>query len=257
MLAASAGRRTGLGLDEPTYARARELTESALSGGRRLRRRALLDTWAGAGVSVEGQRGAHLLGHLAQTGVICLGPLDGAEQTYVLLDDWIPNPRRLPREEALGELAHRYFSGHGPATAQDLARWAGLPLRDARAGLERARPHLASADVEGVENLMDPATPDRLAAARDEAEELLLLPGFDEFVLGYGDRRAVLDPAFSEWIVPGGNGMFRPTVIHRARIVGTWGWTGRGAQRTPTATPFTDFPDEVTAAFPATAAALP
>jgi hypothetical protein len=257
MLAGAAGRRAQLGLDEATYARARDLTEAALSGGRALRRRALLDVWATAGVSIEGQRGAHLLGHLAQTGVICLGPLDGAEQTYVLLGEWIPRPRRLPRDEALAELALRYFTGHGPATVQDLARWAGLPLRDARAGLAAVRDRLAPLDVDGVEHLMDPATPDRLAACRTESGAVFLLPGFDEFVLGYGDRRAVLDPEFFERIVPGGNGMFRPTVVHRGRIVGTWGWSGSGGKRTATASPFTPFPDEVTEAFPAAVAALP
>ena len=257
MLAASAGRRAGLGLDEATCARPRALTEAALRGGRGLRRRALLDAWAAAGISVEGQRGAHLLGHLAQTGVICLGPLDGAEQTVVLVGEWIRDPRRPDRDEALRELALRFFRGHGPATVSDLARWAGLTLRDARAGSADARSELAVVGVDGIEHLMDPATPDRLAACRDEAGGLFLLPGFDEFVLGYGDRRAVLDPAFAEQIVPGGNGMFRSTVVHRGRIVGTWRWTGRGSQRTPTATPFTVFPDGVSQGFPAAAAALP
>jgi hypothetical protein len=257
MLTAAAGRRAGLGLDEVTYGRARELTEAALSGGRGLRRRALLDGWAAAGISVEGQRGAHLLGHLAQSGVICLGPLDGAEQTFVLLDEWVPRPRRISGDDALRELALRYFTGHGPATVQDLARWAGIPLRAARAGLALARGGLESVDVDGVEHLMDPATPERLAACRDEAEGLHLLPGFDEFVLGYGDRRAVIDPEFFDRIVPGGNGMFRPTVVSSGRIIGTWGWTGRGAKRTATASPFTSFPAEVTAALPEAAAALP
>jgi hypothetical protein len=213
---------------------------------------------ADGGVPTTGQRGYHLLAFLAHTGTLCLGPTDGAgEQLFVLLDEWIPRPRRLSGDEAWAELALRYFTGHGPATERDLARWAGIPLRDVRTGLAVVREGLASIDVDGVEHLMAPDTPDRLAAAREEADGLFLLPGFDEFVLGYGDRRAVLDPEFFERIVPGGNGMFRPTVVHRGRIVGTWGWTGRGAKRTATATPFTVFPDEVTAAFDEIAAALP
>jgi hypothetical protein len=257
MLAGSAGRRRGLGLDEAIYAQARDLTGRELSGGRALRRRALLDAWAAAGISVDGQRGAHLIGYLAQTGVICLGPLDGGEQSFVLLDEWIRSPHRLDRDEALGELALRFFTGHGPATVADLARWAGLTLRDARAGLAVARPGLTALQVDGVEHLLDPETPDRLAACRDEARQILLLPGFDEFVLGYGDRRAILDPEFAERIVPGGNGMFRSTVVHDGRVLGTWRWTGRGARRAVTATPFTAFPDEVAAAIPDAAAGLP
>jgi hypothetical protein len=257
MLASSAGRRAGLGLDEATYVQARELTEATLSGGRRLRRRALVNSWAAAGVSVEGQRGAHLIGQLAQSGVICLGPLDGAEQCFVLLDEWIRHPRRLDRDEALRQLALRFFTGHGPATVADLARWAATTLRDARAGLGAARSELAVVEVDGVEHFLDQRTPDVLADHRSEARGVFLLPGFDEYVLGYGDRSAVLDPGFADRVVPGGNGMFRPTVVHDGRVVGTWRWTGRGAQRTVTATPFTAFPDEVAAALPELAAALP
>lgn len=180
--------------------------------------------------AMAGQRGYHLLWYLARTGTLCLGPTDGAgEQLFVLLDGSVRTPHRLTGEEALGELARRFFLGHGPATAHDLARWAGIPVRDARAGLAAARSELAALEVDGVEHLLDPAAPDRPAACPDEAAGLFLLPGFDEFVLGYGDRRAVLDPDAANDIVPGNNGMFRPTVVHGGRIVGTWQWTGRGA----------------------------
>ena len=79
---------------------------------------------------------------------------------------------------------------------------------------------------------------------------MFLLPGFDEFVLGYGDRGAVLDPRFADRIVPGGNGMFRPTVVSDGRIVGTWRYAGSGPRRQVTAEPFTVFPDDVVAAMP-------
>ena len=86
---------------------------------------------------------------------------------------------------------------------------------------------------------------------------MFLLPGFDEFVLGYRDRSTILAPEFADRIVPGGNGMFRPTVVLGGRIVGTWGWTGRGARRTVTATPFTSLPDDVAGRIAEQAARLP
>ena len=157
----------------------------------------------------------------------------------------------------LGELARRFFLGHGPATAQDLARWAGIPLRDARAGLAVARPELEALDVDGAEHFLDPGTPGRLAACRTEAAGVFLLPGFDEFVLGYRDRTTILDKEFAERIVPGNNGMFRPTVVHGGQILGTWGWTGRGAKRAVQATPFTTFPESLSSAVLDAAARLP
>ena len=246
-----------LELTEQDAARADELVHAALRGGRRLPRKALFAALDAGGVPTTGQRGAHLLGHLARTGRICLGPTEGGgEQLFVLLDEWVPEPRRLDREEALGELALRYFRGHGPATVPDLVRWAGSTLRDVRTGLAIARPQLACVQVDGTEYFLDPETPERLAAAREEARGTFLLPGFDEFMLGYGDRGAVLDPAFAEHIVPGGNGMFRPTVVSDGRVVGTWRSTGTGARRSVTATPFTTFPDDVAAAIPTVAATV-
>jgi hypothetical protein len=245
-----------LELTERDADRADELVHAALRGGRRLPRKALLAALDEGGVPTTGQRGAHLLGHLARTGRICLGPIDGREQLFVLLDEWVPHPRRLDREEALGELALRFFRGHGPATVKDLVRWAGSTVRDVQAGLAIARPHLARLEVDGTEFFLDPGTPERLAACREEARGTFLLPGFDEFVLGYADRSAALDPAFSERIVPGGNGMFRSTVVHDGRIVGTWRYAGSGAGRAVTATPFTAFPDGVEAAIPQVAATV-
>jgi hypothetical protein len=257
LVAGAATRRERLELTEADAERARELAVGALSGGGRMRRGALLAVLTEGGVPTSGQRGYHLLWYLAQTGTLCLGPTDDGEQLFVLLDEWVPEPRRLDREEALGELALRFFRGHGPATIADLVRWAGCTVRDVRAGLELARPQLAGIDVDGTEHLMDPGTPELLDSWREEARGVFLLPGFDEFVLGYADRRAVLDPEFAGRIVPGGNGMFRPTVVCDGRISGTWRWTGRGTRRSVTAEPFTTFPDEVAAAIPGIAAALP
>jgi hypothetical protein len=100
----------------------------------------------------DGQRGYHLLWRLAQTGLVCLGPVRGKQQTFVLLDEWVPDPRRLARDEALTELAGRYFRSRGPATVHDFATWAGLTVADARAGLEAVRPSLACAASTGVDH---------------------------------------------------------------------------------------------------------
>ncbi|UOY03556.1 winged helix DNA-binding domain-containing protein [Blastococcus sp. PRF04-17] len=257
MVSTVSRRWADLGLDEAHAERARELVDAALSTRGRLSRAELLAAIADGGVEVTGQRGAHLIGYLALTGTTCLGPTDGErEQLFVRLVDWVPD-RRLEREQALAELALRFFTGHGPATVPDLVRWAGSTVRDVRTGLAAVRDRLESVTVEGTEYLMDPATPGRLAAARAEAEGLLLLPGFDEFVLGYGDRTAVLPAEFAERIVPGNNGMFRPTVVHGGQVVATWRWTGRGATRAVAVEPFRELPDDAAAAIPGLAAQLP
>ena len=257
VLAGAPARRAQLGITDASIEQARLLAVAALTGGGRLRRKELLGALADGGVEITGQRGYHLLWYLSQSATLCLGPMDGGEQCFVLVDEWIGDaPHRAP-EQAFAELADRFFRGHAPATVKDLARWAGIRIAEARAALAAVRDGLAQLEVEGTEYFLDPETPDLLAGCRTEARGTFLLPGFDEFVLGYGERGAFLDPAFADRIVPGGNGMFRPTVVHDGRVVGTWQWTGRGASRAVTATPFTDFTREVAQAVPRLAAVLP
>lgn len=230
---------------------------AALAGGAPLRRDDLMAAWSTAGLTTSGQRGYHMLWHLAQTGTVCFGPVRDGEQRIVLVGEWVRRPRRLEREAALGEGAWRYFRSHGPATVKDYSRWTGLVAADVRAGLAWARPRLAAVTARRRGALMDPETPELLAAWRRDAGGVLLLPGFDELVLGYGDRRAVLPVEFAERFVPGRNGVFKPTVVSNGQVVGTWKHRGRGARRTISATPFTAFTDEVAAAIPRLYAALP
>jgi hypothetical protein len=166
----------------------------------------------------------------------------------VLAEEWLPAARPRDRDEALAELALRYFAGHGPATVADLVRWAGLRVTEVRAGVAAVRDRLAAVEVDGTELLLDPATPDLLAEHRELAAGLHLLPGFDEFVLGYADRSCAVPPEHAERIVPGGNGMFRSTVVVGGQVVGTWRWGRRGRVRTVDAEPFTAVAPEVAAA---------
>jgi hypothetical protein len=107
--------------------------------------------------------------------------------------------------------------------------------------------------VAGVEYLMDPETPDRLRAHRRQARTVFLLPGFDEYMLGYGDRSAALAAEFATHIVPGNNGIFKPTVVADAQVVGTWKPHAGGVR----ATPFSTFTPALEAAITQAAQHLP
>ena len=225
MVARSAPRHRELGLDQRTLHLADDAALTALADGAALTRGDLMAVWERAGIGTAGQRGYHLVVHLAQTGRICLGPSvpdRPGEQLFVASDGWLPPVPAVDRDDALAELALRYLTGHGPATVADLARWSSLPVTEVRRGVAAVRDRLAAVEVDGVEHLMDPGTPDRLAGCRATAHETLLLPGFDEFLLGYADRDAVLAPEHAERIVPGRNGVFRPTVVVDGRVVATW-----------------------------------
>jgi hypothetical protein len=260
IVAGTAKRRRDLGICDADIDIVRASTQEALSGGVALERAELLSRWNASGQPTSGQRGSHLVSYLSMTGVICHGPVRDGRQCIVLVDEWVPAARRLghdlDREQALGEWALRYFRSHGPATVKDFAWWTKLLAADIKTAVALARPGLESLHVDGDEHLMDPATPDRLAAAGRESGRVTLLPGFDEFVLGYADRSAALAAEFAARVCPGGNGMFLGTVVDGGRIVGTWRRTGSQRRRRIEATPFAAFPHRVQAALPRAGAAL-
>jgi hypothetical protein len=219
LLAADRRRMAQLELSVEIMARCQDLFYDALSGGRRLTRAEMMTLLENAGIRTHQQRGYHILWYCAQSGVICLGPKRGKQQTFVLLDEWAPDSRDLPREEALAEFARRYFSSHGPATLRDFAWWAGITLADARVGLEAAKSGLLSEAIEGDEYWMKDALPTPTSEGKSG---VYLLPGFDEYLLGYKDRRAVLAAEHAQKIIPGNSGMFLPMIVVAGQIVGTW-----------------------------------
>ncbi|WP_026555815.1 winged helix DNA-binding domain-containing protein [Arthrobacter sp. 35W] len=223
MVAGQTGRHRQLGIEDRDVEVAREAAHRVLEEHGEASRDELMAAFQTAGQETTGQRGIHLLWLLSLTGTLVQGPSHGNGQKFMLMERWIPAPRVLDRSEALAELATRYFTSHGPATLQDFAWWAKLTLTDARAGLAAAQPDLAEAQLDGSSVWMAPET----AALSDAkavpgAQSLLLLPGFDEFLLGYADRSAALAPEHAEAIVPGGNGVFRSTIVAGGRVAGTW-----------------------------------
>ena len=218
VLGSAASRRAYLGIAEADVELARGIAVDVLAGRRVLTRDALLGAIAAGGVSTAGQRGYHLLWYLAQTATLVLGAPAGRQQTFALLGEWVRAPRRLERDEALGELALRYFRSHGPATVRDLARWSALTMGDVRRGLAICGAQLATLELEGVTYHLAPET----LQGPPPAAGVHLLPGFDEYLLGYADRSAALAPAHAHAVVPGGNGMFKAAIVADGEVVGTW-----------------------------------
>jgi hypothetical protein len=129
----------------------------------------------------------------------------------------LPPGPDLPREDALRQLAQRYFSSHGPASLADFAWWSGLAAGEARAALEMAAPALAHALFEGNTVWWSK----RMPAPTSAQPALQLLAGFDEYVLGYTDRKAIIDAAHAGKLMTP-NGLFRPALLIGGRVAGTW-----------------------------------
>lgn len=228
-LAGAEKRREYLGLDDATADRAVAILAEVLAGGARLTRAQCVAALEAHGIPGAGQLGYHLLWYASQRGVTCIGPQRNGEQTFVLLDEWVPDPILPDREEALAIIATRYVRSHGPTTRRDFIGWTGLTAADADAALAAAGAGVTTVDVEGQEMLVAPGalehvSVDRAGAAEHDpaADHVCALPGFDEYLLGFKDRSLMLDPEHAQAIIPGGNGVFQPTIAKDGRVIATW-----------------------------------
>jgi hypothetical protein len=231
LIAQSAARHKELDLDTAILHRSHEVLGTALQGHRRLRRSELFAVLEQQGISTQGQRGYHILRHASLDGLLVQGISEREDPTFMLLEEAFPNALPLAREDALAELARRYFQSHGPATLKDFAWWLGLSMGDARAGLDAAKSGLIEETIEGK-------PPQSHAAPADLEAVALAPPGFDEFHLGYQDRDAVLDPQHATKVCPGKNGVFFPTIVVGGRMVGTWKRMLKAGKAVVTPAPF-------------------
>jgi hypothetical protein len=230
-------RHRQLGLSPADVARGVDVLGAALVG-RTLTRAQCLDTLERAGLPIAGQAGYHLIGAACRAGVVCLAGEAAREQTFALLDEWAPDQESPDRDTALARIAERFVRSHGPVTRKDLAGWTGLTLTDVDRGLAGCADAVREVEVDGVRMV----APTSALEVAPRPRAFLALPGFDEFLLGYKDRSLVLAPEHRHAIVPGGNGVFRPTLVHDGRVVGTWRRTTSRSRTAIDADPFDGVP---------------
>jgi hypothetical protein len=222
-----------LGLDQSVLDRSADVLCSALRGID-LTRTQLGHALVADGIDVAGQRLAYLVMNAELEGLICSGPMRGAQHTYAVVAERVSPTPEVSTEEGLAELARRFFAGHGPAGVKDLSRWSSLTTASAHLGLELARDRLEQVAVEGQALWWDPsfAEPEPSTGDTSTGETspgdppvALLLPLYDEATLSYPQLNFPLAPGHPH---PPGTDLFVGSVILDAVNVGTWRRTVRG-----------------------------
>lgn len=202
------------GLDKKIFEKSKRLWIKALEGGKQLTRDEMYEVLERAKITTDNSRGLHLLGYVAQEGVICFGARKGKQHTFTLLDEWIPSFPVLKKDEALAELALRYFTSHGPALVEDFMWWAGLPKGEATSALASIKSKLNEEVVDGKHFYFSSSS----NPAKINPDKAYLLPTYDEYGIAYKDRTAFIDPDDHKKI----GGIFTSSIVINGRIVGSW-----------------------------------
>ena len=212
-------RMKELGIDDHLIEYCKGLFIEELKEERLRTRQELFALLEKEGIGTKDQRGYHLLWHIAQDGVISMGLMIEKKQTFMLLENVAPRLPEIPRDEALGKLAMRYFASRGPATVYDFAWWAGLLIEDARIGVESIRDNLKPEIIGEKEFwIFEKETEPKI----DMEPQVRFLPSFDEYLISYKHRSEVLKQELLGEVIPTKNGMFSPIIVVDGKVTGIW-----------------------------------
>jgi hypothetical protein len=206
-----------LGLTDNIFRKCNRIFEKILRDKNHKTREELIQELINARIKVDNNRASHIFLRAEIDGIICSGKQKGGKPTYAILAEWVPIKNRIYRDEALKELALRYFSSRGPATVQDFSWWSGLSSSNSKLALELNKSNLISETIENKTFWFVDSS--RLTKLINK--ESYLLPAYDEFLISYRDRTASLLSIDNKKTISD-NGIFYPTILMGGQIIGTW-----------------------------------
>ena len=229
-------RRQDLGISTDDHERVLVFLRAELAVRGPMTRPEIAEALRSAGLPWEGQATPHLMRTASLLGIMCYGPDRDGESTHVLIDDWLPDG--FQPSDPCAELARRYFSAYGPATAPDYRWWSGLPASDARRGMQSITDELIEIVIDGRSMWMTRDAAARVDEVLEQKDQVLRVLGpFDPYVLGYAKRDLLVPAPYLKRINAGG-GMIRSCVLIDGRLVGTWERRRRSHSMTVTVTAF-------------------
>lgn len=148
--------------------------------------------------------------------------------TYYSFNEYFPDLDLDEMEEFSARVltVKQYLSSYGPVTVKDISWWTGFPMSDVTKVLHFLKKDLISveisgipgsyvmlaSDIEGLNSVDIPGKP-----------QVHLLPALDPYLMGYKDRKRLLDPSRSPWIYDR-SGNATNAILVSGRIAGVWDW---------------------------------
>jgi hypothetical protein len=166
---------------------------------------------------------------VASYGLLCFGPAEGRNVTFVRPDQWLSRWARIPTEDAIAEVCRRYLSSHAPATREEFARWWGFFPPDARKVLEGLGDEVVEVDREGAKAYV--LRRDLMSVLRaSEDREVRLLGMFDPYTLAGLPHDEVVEKKNKDLVYRKGAWVSQ-VVLRGGRAAGVWTHDRKGGRR--------------------------
>ncbi len=201
-----------LELDDNIFNCCNDILIKTLQDGKQLTRDNINEEFKKHKIIAKGHRLSYIMMYAELEGIICSGARQGNQFTYALLDERVKHKKSLEKDEALAKLTTRYFNSRNPATVKDFATWSGLTISDCKKGIEMIKPLLKKEIIEQQEYFFNP----NISLTDKQPDKIYLLPIYDEFIMGYKDRNAIM--ALEN------NASFRYDcmIVFNGQVIGTW-----------------------------------
>ncbi len=210
------GRHKAMGLTDQLFKKTNSIIEKSLAGKKFLTRPELVSELSKNKIKPDSLQMIHIMFNAEVNGTVCNGPMRGKQFTYALLEERVPKAKSLTKNEALEELSKRYFTSHGPATAQDFKWWSGLPSAEVKTAMEMVKLNFTNEKVGGQVYWFDNS-----CISNPDVKPIYFLPAYDEFMISYKDRSVSLETKFFSSAITS-NGIFKPMIVVDGKVVGTW-----------------------------------
>jgi hypothetical protein len=223
------------GLDNEIFKRCHKIIRKSLEGGNYLTRDALNMALEKQKIVSDGVRLSCIMMHAELEGLICSGPRQGKQFTYALLEERVPEAKKLNKKEALNALSDRYFRSRGPATLKDFVTWSGLTVKDAKESISSLDHQFKHQSIDGNDYIFIP----RDLPDMKNLQTSFLMPDYDEYGMGYKDRSAIFNSEKHKEAISRNNPVFNRMIILDGKIEGTWQRVIKGKKVEVVTVPFT------------------
>jgi hypothetical protein len=205
-----------LELDDKICNRCIDIIIKILQGGNQFTRDEINQEFGRNKIAAHGHRLSYIMMYAELEKIICSGIRQGNQFTYALLDERVKPSKKMTKDEALTQLALRYFKSRSPATIYDFSTWSGLTLAECNRGLETVKNKLKTIMTGDIKYYAF----DDIIFDKEIMPNIYLLPIYDEYIMGYKDRSAILE--YKKLLKGKSSFKYDCMIIYDGQIIGTW-----------------------------------